>query len=85
MTTAGNFAYAQAAQPETLNFTFAQQEGLTLNPNHGIRTLLNLTLTLLTLLTLIGSPQTLVYRYNSHFQCYCSGIYRRKRFIQNEK
>jgi len=52
---------------------------LTLNPN--LRTFLNLTLTLLTRLTLIDSLQTLVYRRNSHFRCYCGGIYRRKRFI----
>jgi len=44
--------------------------------------LLNLTLTLLTRLTLIDSPQTLVYRRSSHFRCYCGGIYRRKRFIR---
>jgi len=28
----------------------------------------------MTLLTLIDSPQTLVYHCSSHFQCYCGGI-----------
>jgi len=41
--------------------------------------ILSLTLTLLTLLTLIDPPQTLDYRCNSHFRCYCGGIYRRGR------
>ena len=56
---------------------------LTLTWTPILRTLLTLTLTLtiLTLLTLIDQPQTLVYRRNSHFRCYCGGIYRRKRFI----
>jgi len=45
-----------------------------------LKALLNLTVTLLTLLTLIDAQQTLVYRRNSHFQWYCGGIYRRKRF-----
>jgi len=33
------------------------------------------------LLTLIDPPQSLVYRRNSHFWCYCGDIYCRKRFI----
>ena len=42
---------------------------LTLTLNLTLRALLNLTLTLtlLTVLTLINSPQILVYRYSSHF------------------
>ena len=39
----------------------------------------------LTWLTLMDSPQTLVYRRNSHFRRYCGGIYRRKRFIRYQK
>ena len=43
--------------------------------------LLNLILTLLTLLTLIDSPQTPVYRRNSHFRCYCAAAVLGKKFL----
>jgi len=52
---------------------------LTLNPNPQDLTKPNLNPTDPT--NLNDSSQTLVYRRNSHFRCYCGDIYRRKKFI----